>query len=95
VFSVAAVKLGDYNYNHNKFDKGSNSTVYCTFSGSGNIKITWHRVDGKPLSSNVVADGDHLTIYDIQMKNEGIYICTGSNSFSNASAPVNISVYGK
>ena len=76
------------------FDLGSSGKIYCLFKGY-QANIVWKKEGLEKLPEKVKADKSSLIFDNIDHKDAGKYICIGSNSFSNQTSYVNVSVSGK
>ena len=62
--------------------QGQNASFYCNASGSGNVSYSWNR-EGDFANSTVSRwigeDTSLLTIMNVGIADEGVYVCTVSD----------------
>ena len=72
-----------------------NNTIACTATGQPHPSITWSKpVGGLPKGRTEVIKGN-LTIYRVQKKDKGTYICKGENILGSTTALVHLMVFSR
>ena len=81
--------------------RGSNQTFVCTAIASPPLTYGW-RFDGNRFEQNVInhsilSNSTHsvLTLYNLQVNNEGMYSCLASNRYGTDSTSANITILCK
>ncbi|XP_071453239.1 hemicentin-2-like [Hetaerina americana] len=75
--------------------EGESVILSCTITGNPKPNITWHKLnDGhyEKLRKSRIANPSALEISNLREEENGIYICTGTNSIGSAEMTFNVSV---
>ncbi|KAF5273665.1 hypothetical protein FQA39_LY07355 [Lamprigera yunnana] len=73
---------------------GQKVTFYCSVDGEPKPKLSWKREHGKmPITRFQIADDKSLQIQNVQLTDEGLYICDAENIIGSASAKASLVVY--
>ncbi|KAL0979469.1 hypothetical protein UPYG_G00185480 [Umbra pygmaea] len=82
-------------------DVGANVTLPCVARGLPVPTVTWHREDGRPISTKAGVNGGsvqletgHLLIHSVWLEDEGIYTCEAKNEFGTVRTAARVSVSG-
>ena len=80
------------------FIKGSLAILSCQASGIPKPKLTWSKNGHQNIPETHVkqeVDSKLLMFQSIQLEHSGVYTCTATNQFGNASTSTNVTVIGK
>ena len=78
-------------------ERTSAITLSCSVTGDPLPVLMWTR-SGSPVTgsrSQISTDGRSLTISDVQVDDEGVYRCAGTNPGGSSSDTVSLNVIGK
>ena len=80
------------------FVKGTLAILSCQASGIPKPKLTWSKNGHQNIPEAHVkqeVDSKLLMFQSIQPEHSGVYTCTATNQFGNASTSTNVTVIGK
>ena len=78
------------------FVKGTLAVLSCQASGIPKPKLTWSKNGHQNIpEAHVKQEGRLLVFPSIQPEHSGVYTCTATNQFGNASTSTNVTVIGK
>ncbi|KAL4218919.1 Hemicentin-1 [Mactra antiquata] len=77
-------------------DIGKNATLVCQADGSPSPRVFWRRADGKHLDfgGRVQQYVGYLFIQDLEVEDEGMYICAVQNQFGTSEASAYLTITG-
>ena len=78
------------------FIKGTPAILSCQASGNPKPKLTWSKNGHQNIpEAHIKQEGRLLVFPSIQPEHGGVYTCTATNQFGNASTSTNVTVIGK
>lgn len=75
--------------------EGGRATFYCAASGNPSPTITWGKLDGSiPADRRQEPSPGSLRIVNLQLGDDGIYVCTAQNSAGSITAQAFLRIQG-